>query len=366
MRSLRTAPDLIDPVIGFRQWRLVQGGLCSPFSDVRWDEAVVDAVCPLGAHGPEAVPAEACSCGIYALYEPCPRTASTATADLVSGAVVVWGTIQLHANGMRAGSCRIIALELPLSRGRKRTECVAAAEALGVPAVRHRELRAQAARHGAPLPPALRPPRQRVRPANGRGGPFPVVPAGARAALTGQPSGIVGAGARGRESSKSLALAAAELDGIGAGRRQPTPLLRSARPADAAAVAELLAELGYPEGAEGAAERLSALGARDDAGVLVAEADGRVAAVAAYQVMTLLERPRPQCRVLTLVVRRRHRRLGLATALLARIEAIALEHGCFRLEVTTHSDRHAALELYLAAGFQERPRRLVKPLSAQA
>ena len=178
---MRSAPDLIDPVIGFRQWRLAEGRMCSPFSDVRWDEAVVDAVCPLGAHRPEDVPAEGCSCGIYALYEPCPRTASTATADLVAGAVVVWGTIQLHANGMRAGSCRIIALELPLSRRRKRTECVAVAEVLGVPAVRHRELRAQAARHGAPLPPALRPPRQRVRPTNGRGGPFPVVPAGARA-----------------------------------------------------------------------------------------------------------------------------------------------------------------------------------------
>lgn len=195
MRSLGTAPDLIDPVIGFRQWRLSEGRLCSPFSDVRWDEVVVDAVCPLGAHGPEDVPAEGCSCGIYALYEPCPRTASTATADLVAGAVVVWGTIQLHANGLRAASCRIIALELPLSRGRKRTDCAAVAEALGVPAVRHRELRPVAGQHGAPLPAALRPPRQRVRPVNGRGGPFPVVPAGVRAVLTGQPSGIIGAGA---------------------------------------------------------------------------------------------------------------------------------------------------------------------------
>jgi GNAT superfamily N-acetyltransferase len=361
MRSLRTAPDLIDPVVGFRQWRLAEGRLCSPFSDVRWDEAVVDAVCPLGAHGPEDVPAEACSCGIYALYEPCPRTASTATADLVSGAVVVWGTIQLHANGMRAGSCRVIALELPVSRGRKRDECVAVAEALGVPAVRHRELRARAARYGAPLPAALRPPRQRVRAANGRGGPFPVVPAGARAVLTGRPSGIVGAGAR-REGSSSAATATAELDRIGPGRRRVAPVIRSAGPADAPVVAELLAELGYPEGRDGTAERLSALVARDDAGVLVTEIGGRVAAVAAYQVMTLLERPRPQCRVLTLVVGRQHRRLGLATALLARIEEIAAEQGCFRLEVTTHAGRHAARELYLAAGFQERPRRLVKAL----
>ena len=358
---MRSAPDLIDPVIGFRQWRLAEGRLCSPFSDVRWDETVVDAVCPLGAHRPEDVPAEGCSCGIYALYEPCPRTASTATADLVAGVVVVWGTIQLHGNGMRAGSCRIVALELPLSRGRKRTECVAVAEALGVPAVRHRELRSLAARHGAPLPLALRPPRQRVRPPNGRGGPFPVVPSGVRAVLTGQPGGILGAGSTVPHRSTTGAMTTAAPDRIGPGR-QPAPGLRSARPADAPAVVELLAQLGYPEGEDGGAERLSALVARDDAGVLVAEVDGRVAAVAAYQVMTLLERPRPQCRVLTLVVGRQHRRLGLATALLARIEEIAIAHGCFRLEVTTRSDRHAALQLYLAAGFLERPRRLVKPL----
>ena len=235
------------------------------------------------------------------------------------------------------------------------------AEALEVPAVRHRELRALAARHGAPLPPALRPPRQRVRPANGRGGPFPVVPAGVRAVLTGQPSGIIGAGAPGPQGSTSAAKTTAAPDRIGP-RRRPALVLRSARPADAPAVVELLTQLGYPEGEDGAAERLSALVARDDAGVLVAEMEGRAAAVAAYQVMTLLERPRPQCRVLTLVVGRQHRRLGLATALLARIEEIAVQHGCFRMEVTTRSDRHAARQLYLAAGFQERPRRLVKPL----
>jgi GNAT superfamily N-acetyltransferase len=56
------------------------------------------------------------------------------------------------------------------------------------------------------------------------------------------------------------------------------------------------------------------------------------------------------------------RRRGLARALLAGIEAIANETGCFRLEVTTQAHRTDAAALYLALGFRERPRRLVKPL----
>jgi GNAT superfamily N-acetyltransferase len=87
-----------------------------------------------------------------------------------------------------------------------------------------------------------------------------------------------------------------------------------------------------------------------------------VAALAAYQVMRLLERPQPQCRITTLVVDAGARRRGLARALLAGIEAIAKETGCFRLEVTTQAHRTDAAALYLALGFHERPRRLVKPL----
>jgi len=54
-------------------------------------------------------------------YDPCPRTASAATRDLVGGAVVMWGRVELHGTGLRA-----VARE-----------------------------------HGAPLDPSLRPPRLR-------------------------------------------------------------------------------------------------------------------------------------------------------------------------------------------------------------
>ena len=140
------------------------------------------------------------------------------------------------------------------------------------------------------------------------------------------------------------------------------PFIRRARLSDAYAIAELLAQLGYPDEIANVSARLERLDARQDTGVLVAEVNGQVTAVAAYQLMDLLERREPQCRITTLVVRADARRRGLARGLIERIEAVATGHGCCRLEVTTQAHREDAVGLYLALGFEERPRRLVKRL----
>ncbi len=138
--------------------------------------------------------------------------------------------------------------------------------------------------------------------------------------------------------------------------------IRFARLSDAQAITGLLGQLGYPDEPANVRARLEGLGGREDAGVLVVELDGQVRAVAAYQLMCLLERRHPQCRVTTLVVSADARRRGLALGLLERIETIATARGCFRLEVTTQTHREDAASFYLAFGFNERPRRLVKPL----
>jgi N-acetylglutamate synthase-like GNAT family acetyltransferase len=143
---------------------------------------------------------------------------------------------------------------------------------------------------------------------------------------------------------------------------QGDPLIRRARLSDAHAITELLAQLGYPDEIANVSARLERLDARQDTGVLVVEINGQVTAVAAYQLMDLLERPEPQCRITTLVVRADARRRGLARGLIEQMEAVATGHGCFRLEVTTQAHREDAVGLYLALGFEERPRRLVKRL----
>ena len=163
------------------------------------------------------------------------------------------------------------------------------------------------------------------------------------------------------------------------GRSEST--IRVAKPSDAEAIAPLLGQLGYPADTEEVRERLGRLLGRPDAGVLVAErpadpvperpADpvaerpNDIVAVASYQISDLLERSRQQCRITALVVRDDRRRLGAAGALVRAIESVARERGCFRLEVTTSSHRPEAMAFYTAAGFAERPRRLVKPLAPE-
>jgi GNAT superfamily N-acetyltransferase len=139
-------------------------------------------------------------------------------------------------------------------------------------------------------------------------------------------------------------------------------LVRPARPDDAGPISGLLAQLGYPDRAANVRARLERLGAIAGAGVFVAEVEGHVSALAAYQVMHLLERDRPRCRITALVVHHDARRHGLAGALMTRVEAVARECGCSSLEVTTHADRRDAAGFYLAFGFRERPRRLIKAL----
>jgi hypothetical protein len=150
------APDLIRAVIGFRQWRLRDGGLWSLHADERWGRGLLTAHC-LGKDAHDA-PQKDCTCGWYAWYGPPPRTASTATPDLVAGAVALWGHVELHAHGMRAQHAMIVALALPFSRGAKRRALLDVARQLEVPAVPARRLKAAALEHGDVIPRRMRPP----------------------------------------------------------------------------------------------------------------------------------------------------------------------------------------------------------------
>jgi hypothetical protein len=152
------APDLINPVVGFRQWRLVRGELRSMYTGDRWEPGAMTARCHVEGGHAEPAPRSDCTCGLYARYSPAPRTASAGTPDLVAGAVALWGRLELHAHGMRAQHATLLALALPLVPGPKRRRVRAVAEAMGVPAVPARRLRGIALRQGAPVPEPLRPP----------------------------------------------------------------------------------------------------------------------------------------------------------------------------------------------------------------
>lgn len=142
--------------------------------------------------------------------------------------------------------------------------------------------------------------------------------------------------------------------------------VRAASPADAGKIAELLGDLGYEGDRKDVDGRLNRLLGRRDAGALVAVTAENPIALASFQIIDLLERGEPQCRVTALVTGQEHRRRGAATALIRAVESAARERGCFRLEVTTRPDRNAALHFYAELGFRQRPHRLVKYLDDAA
>lgn len=154
------APDLVRPVIGFRQWRLRDGALHSMWTDDCWHRGELRARCRAevfdAAPGPDGAPDPQCTCGVHAWHRQVPLGAS-ATRELVAGAVALWGSIQVHPTGMRGQCARIVALALPITRGRQRLDLAIAAGELGIELVPHRHLLAAAMGHGTPVPRALTP-----------------------------------------------------------------------------------------------------------------------------------------------------------------------------------------------------------------
>ena len=162
----RHAPDLIEPVVGFRNWRILRtdpapGELSSPYFPVVWSEPVMRAECRRWRtpeallDTPHAAPQPECGCGIRAYHTP---TGDFSKVDYraVSGIVTVWGRIEIGADEMRAEMARFEALAVysRWSRGQRDAVQKVAAN-LGADLVELHELGAAAASYGAPPPASL-------------------------------------------------------------------------------------------------------------------------------------------------------------------------------------------------------------------
>jgi hypothetical protein len=151
-------PDLIEPVVAYRSWRVVEGALRSVYLPSFWTEREVTAEC-MAAAAPDAdadrtapdghrAPDRGCTCGIYAYYEP-DRNFPTVDYRGVIGIVSVWGTIELHEEGMRAEHARVEALALYSRWSTRQIEAVrTVAGELGVDLVDLEEIEDNARRYG--------------------------------------------------------------------------------------------------------------------------------------------------------------------------------------------------------------------------
>jgi GNAT superfamily N-acetyltransferase len=134
----------------------------------------------------------------------------------------------------------------------------------------------------------------------------------------------------------------------------PSPTIRAAELRDAPGVAELLIELGYPgDSIEQVRERLARWVRAENAAVLVAEYQERLAGVVAVAAIPYFEHDGNWGRIVALVVAERSRGRGIGRLLVESAEQAALRLGCTSMELTSARRRPEAHAFYPAIGYQD-------------
>lgn len=137
----------------------------------------------------------------------------------------------------------------------------------------------------------------------------------------------------------------------------------SATNADAAALAPLLAALGYPADAATIDERLRLLRATDPSTrTLVAVVAGEVVGFATLHSTPVLHRPTAVGRITGIAVLPSARGTGAGRALVEAAEEHFRALGCARLEVTSGVTHAPAYDFYRHLGYEDHGVRFAKPL----
>jgi GNAT superfamily N-acetyltransferase len=139
-------------------------------------------------------------------------------------------------------------------------------------------------------------------------------------------------------------------------------MIRDARPADAAAIADLLGDLGYPAEAAPVQRRLERIAHDPSSKLFVAEVSGEIAGLGGLHVLPLVEHDELGCMLTAMVVGAEHRRQGIGAELLRAVEREARSRGCNRLVLGSADRRADAHAFYESLGFEVTGRRFVKPL----
>jgi GNAT superfamily N-acetyltransferase len=139
-------------------------------------------------------------------------------------------------------------------------------------------------------------------------------------------------------------------------------VIRDARPSDAAAIAGLLGQLGYPAEAAQVERRLERIAGDPSSRVFGAEANGDIAGLGGLHVLSLIEHDELGCVLTAMVVGEEHRRQGIGAELVGAVEREARSRGCNRLVLSSADRRADAHAFYESLGFEATGRRFVKAL----
>jgi predicted N-acetyltransferase YhbS len=130
--------------------------------------------------------------------------------------------------------------------------------------------------------------------------------------------------------------------------------VRLAQPGDAAQVAALLVELGYPDNPAGEVRRRLVMWEREATGLaMVAERQGQAVGVIAVAAIPYLEREGRWGRIVALVVSSACRGQGIGRRLVDAAEEAAGELGCVTMEVTSRRSRTESHPFYRNLGYQD-------------
>lgn len=136
--------------------------------------------------------------------------------------------------------------------------------------------------------------------------------------------------------------------------------IRAAAAVDAATIAQLLGQLGYPASTNEVKERLERLNAFRGTVALVKEVDGRVVGVVTGHLFPSIHSTPAIAWLTTLVVDQANHRTGVGRELVAAVEEWARSQGAVRISVTSGKHRDDAHAFYERVGYERTGVRLTK------
>jgi len=138
--------------------------------------------------------------------------------------------------------------------------------------------------------------------------------------------------------------------------------VRLAKASDAAVLAELMTQLGYPTTPGQMAQRMRAVDATGTHATFVAERNGEVIGMAGASVAPYYEKDGTYCRLLAIAVLDGHRGEGIGVALVDAVEKWARERGAGDVIVNSGHHRAEAHAFYERCDYRNTGARFVKRL----
>ena len=142
-------------------------------------------------------------------------------------------------------------------------------------------------------------------------------------------------------------------------------IIRYAQPGDAAALAQVMCELGYETTKSEMQMRLQRIATDERYRTFVAVRDGNACGMIGTLTYPSIEHNDPSGRIVALVILRTMRRRGIGRALLATAEKDFAQRGIRRIALNTQLAREDAHKFYESLGYERNGWRFVKQLSVR-